>query len=535
MQDYRAEIQTMARAYQYRLHPSALKSFSDHLSTTGGDSEKRRDALRDIFAILHKLCAVDRFVDDKRIRLAITQQSVRDRGASEREGAPTVIPIPLEDVPQVYMDERTGEVKVQCTERESDRFTVLRQRYLFAQRRCLRSGLFRRDFSKQSLNQDLPPLLPIIALEGIDVSENVAVLGMIVRRLNEIHLEDLHGQVRLVFRDAVPSLLGVVGDGFLVVVRGQWSNSVLIVTSIELPPAERREDTLRDIGADYDFFGYRPTDMAAAQLQEKNSLQSVVIVMSHVYLDQPSTMHKLVYFFKEMQHRTESELMHTTLVMVGDFSFSTTQYGDIFHLPNPFEGADRYKLLMDSLATVIATHAPSLAQHTQVVLVPGPNDVTGLLGILPQPPIVGAVTRNLQARLKKVVFASNPCRLRFFTHEMVVTRRDFFRSLRESGRAFNWSTADAPNSITAFESVAKTVVDEAHLAPEVKEGILWKADGALSLLTLPHLLVLCDSTEQWECTYKGVRVVNPGSFSLASTFLWYTPSDGECSLSSVDS
>ncbi|PWU84361.1 putative DNA polymerase epsilon subunit B [Trypanosoma cruzi] len=533
MQDYRAEIQFMARAHQYRLHPSALKSFSDHLSTIG-DSGKRRDALRDLFALLHKLCAGDRFVDDKKMRLAITQQSVRDRGISEREGVSTVFPVPLEEIPYVYMDEKTGEIKVQRAERDIDRFTVLRQRYLFTRRRCLRSGLFRRDLNKQSLNQDLPPLLSTIALEGIDPSENVAVLGMIRRGFNEICLEDLHGRVRLTFLGGVPPLIGFVGDGFFVLVRGQWSGGVLVVVSIELPPAERREDTLRDIGSDYDLFGYRPTDMAAAHLREKNSLQAVIIVMSHVHLDQTSTVNKLVCFFKEMQNRTESELMNTTLVMVGDFSSLTIHYDDISHLPDPFEGSNRYKLLMDTLAMVITTHAPSVAQHTQVVLVPGSNDVTGLLGVLPQPPIVSVFTRTLQARLKKVFFAPNPCRLRFFTHEIVVTRRDFFRSLQGSGRAFNRSVVETPNSISCFESVAKTILDEAHLAPEVKEGILWKADGALSLLALPHLLVLCDSTEQWECTYKGARVVNPGSFSLASTFLWYTPADGECSLSSID-
>ncbi|PWU88394.1 putative DNA polymerase epsilon subunit B [Trypanosoma cruzi] len=219
--------------------------------------------------------------------------------------------------------------------------------------------------------------------------------------------------------------------------------------------------------------------MAAAHLREKNSLQAVIIVMSHVHLDQTSTVNKLVCFFKEMQNRTESELMNTTLVMVGDFSSLTIHYDDISHLPDPFEGSNRYKLLMDTLAMVITTHAPSVAQHTQVVLVPGSNDLTGLLGVLPQPPIVSVFTRTLQARLKKVFFAPNPCRLRFFTHEIVVTRRDFFRSLQGSGRAFNRSVVETPNSISSFESVAKTILDEAHLAPEVKEGILWKADGAL--------------------------------------------------------
>ncbi|KEG14399.1 DNA polymerase epsilon subunit B [Trypanosoma grayi] len=534
MQDYRSDIQVLARAHQYRLHPFALKGLSDYLSSLGGDGEKRRDVLRELFAYLHKLCATDRFVDEEKMRSAIAQQSVRERGATEREGALSTVSVALKDIPHVYMDERTGEMKVQPVAHDGSRFTVLRQRYLFARRRCQRSGLFRRDMSKQSLDRDLPPLLPSIALEGIQPSEHVAVLGMIIKRLNETYLEDLHGQLKLNFRADMRPPVGMLGDGFLVVVRGQWSNGVLVAANIDLPPAERREDTLRDMGADYDLFGHRPSDVVAALTQEKQSLRSVIIVMSHIHLDQQVTMNRLISFFKEMQKRTEAELMDTTLVMVGDFCSAAIHYDDVSHLPEPFEGSNHYKILMDGLATVITTHAPSVAQHTQVVLVPGPNDITGLLGVLPQPPIVSIFGKTLQARLKKVVFAPNPCRLRFFTHEIVVARRDFFRLLRESGRVFDWPSASGPASINSFESVAKTVLDEAHLAPEVRENVLWKADEALRLTALPHLLVLCDSTEQWECTYKGVHVVNPGSFSLAATFLWYTPADGECSLSRVE-
>lgn len=534
MQDIRADIQIMARAHQYRLHPFALKGLSDYLSTFGEETERRRDVLRELFAFLQKLCALDRFVDEKKMQLAIAQQLVKDRSVSEEEGASPVVLVTLEDIPPVYMDERTGEVRVHSTGHNDDRFTVLRQRYLFARRRCQRSGLFRRDLNKRHLDGDLPPLLPSIALEGIDSSENVAVLGMIVRRLTDTYLEDLHGCLQLVFRGDVVLPVGIVGDGFLVVVRGQWTNGTLVVSSIELPPAERREDGIQDIGTDHDLFGHRPSDMTAAFMREKKSLHSVVIVMSHVHLDQSVTVNKLVRFFREMQNRTEAELMDTTLIMVGDFSSKPIYCGDVLHLPEPFEGSDRYKMLMDTLATIITTHAPGIAQYSQVVLVPGPNDVTGLMGVLPQPPIVSTFGKTLYTRLKKVAFASNPSRMRFFTHEIVLARRDFFRSFQESARVFDWPIADRATSMTSFESVAKTVLDEAHLAPEVKEGILWRADGALSLPILPHLLVLCDSTEQWECTYKGVRVVNPGSFSLASTFLWYTPADGECGLSSVE-
>nr|CCC93213.1 putative DNA polymerase epsilon subunit b [Trypanosoma congolense IL3000] len=530
--DYRTEIQLLARAHQYRLHPLALRGVSDHLIALKGDYERQRSDLRDLFLLLHKVCGPDRFVDEEKMKSAIALLSTRAQGTFE-EGSPVVL-VSLEDVPHVFVDERSGEIKVSVVKHECNRLTALHQRYLFARRRCLRSGLFCRDTARHSLLEGVCPLIPTIALEGIDPTETVAVLGMIVKHDKGIHLEDLHGRVSIIFHEAMRPPMGLVGDGFLVVAKGQWTSGAFVALSIDLPPAERREDMLKDIGSDCDLFGRRPNDVNAALRREKNSLGSVIIVMSQIHLDQRSTVESLIVFLREMQNRSEAELMDTTLVMVGEFCSSSIHYDDVLHLPEPFEGCDRYKSLLNTLATMIAVHAPSVAQYTQVAIVPGQNDVTSLLGLLPQPPIVSAFGKSLQSRLKRVVFASNPCRLRFFTHEIIVARRDFFRSLREKKRSFTWPQEDAAVSAKPFESIAKTIVDEAHLAPDVMERILWKADEALCLTVLPHLLVLCDSTEQWECSYKGVHVVNPGSFSLAKTFLWYTPADGECSLSSVD-
>ncbi|KAG8345422.1 putative DNA polymerase alpha epsilon subunit B [Trypanosoma vivax] len=528
--DVRADIHLLARAHQYRLHPSALAILSEHVPSFGASIEHRRSALRELFSLLHKFCEADRFVDVEKMKSAIELQLSKSRGVSE-DPSSYVISLGLEDIPYVYVDERSNEIKVQPIH-QGDRFTALRQRYLFARRRCLRSGLFRRDLGKQSIDRDQPPLVPSIALEGTDPSETLAVLGILIDNADGTYLEDLYGRVKLVLHRDVRYSMGMVGDGLLVVAKGQWMNGALTVASLSLPPAEKREDTLKDTGPDCDLFGRRPVDVAVAFAREKMALRSVIVVLSQIYLDQHSTVTRLASFFSEMQNRSEVELADTTIVLVGNLCSTAIHYDDVSHLPEPFEGCDRYRSLMDTLATVILAHAPNVAQYTQVVIVPGPGDATALLGVLPQPPIVSSFAKTLQTRLKRVVFAPNPCRLRFFTHEIVIARRDFSRSLRERARVF--SHYSEGTATTIFDDVAKTIMDQAHLAPEVKEGILWKADGVLSLPVLPHLLVLCDSTEQWECSYKNVRVINPGSFSIGRTFLWYTPADGECSLSSIE-
>lgn len=58
-----------------------------------------------------------------------------------------------------------------------------------------------------------------------------------------------------------------------------------------------------------------------------------------------------------------------------------------------------------------------------MVLVPGPRDA-GYAGVLPQPPLLAPIVAALRERLPLVVLASNPCRIRYCSQEVVVFRYD---------------------------------------------------------------------------------------------------------------
>lgn len=55
------------------------------------------------------------------------------------------------------------------------------------------------------------------------------------------------------------------------------------------------------------------------------------------------------------------------------------------------------------------------------MFVPGPND-PGLGHVLPQPALPSYFTAELSALLPGAVFATNPCRIRYFSRELVVFR-----------------------------------------------------------------------------------------------------------------
>ncbi|EPY32651.1 DNA polymerase epsilon subunit 2 [Strigomonas culicis] len=337
-----------------------------------------------------------------------------------------------------------------------------------------------------------------------------------------------------------------MATGSLVVARGHYRNSTLHLVGLDLPPAEKREALRSDVGASADLFGLAPPDLPAAELAGQQAVRSVILFLAHVHLDAPATLQRLAFFFQRMQERSEEDLADTTIVLIGNFFSAPLREADASHLPDVLDDAEQLRLAFDSLAGCIATNGPTVAQQAHFVLLPGPTDCTSLQGFLPQPPLVGDHLKTLRARVRRVTLAPNPARLRFCAHEMVVCRQEFLRGMQEGQRQLLDGLAPTPSAppaappaatATSFEKIAKTTIDEAHLAPNTASSnatVLWRLDHHLRLPLLPHTLLLCDTTEPWECFYKGVRVVNPGSFAVNATFLWYTPSDGECSLSRLD-
>ena len=72
----------------------------------------------------------------------------------------------------------------------------------------------------------------------------------------------------------------------------------------------------------------------------------------------------------------------------------------------------------------------SLTQaESKFVFVPGPGDA-GPAHVLPRPPLACSLTADLREALPNAVFASNPCRIRYGTQELVLFRDDVQQRMR---------------------------------------------------------------------------------------------------------
>merc|ERR1711953_391484 len=69
-----------------------------------------------------------------------------------------------------------------------------------------------------------------------------------------------------------------------------------------------------------------------------------------------------------------------------------------------------------------------IERGTRFIFVPGPKDPGAQR--LPRAPLTDYLTANIAKEIPGVIFATNPCRIRHFSREVVFFRHDVLRLLR---------------------------------------------------------------------------------------------------------
>ncbi|GMF38204.1 unnamed protein product [Phytophthora fragariaefolia] len=92
-----------------------------------------------------------------------------------------------------------------------------------------------------------------------------------------------------------------------------------------------------------------------------------------------------------------------------------------------------------------------------------------------------------------------------------------------------------PGSSRAFPR-HPTLIDQAHLCPLplMANPINWDFDSSLQLFPVPDVLILGDSTEQYQLGYSSVGVFHPGPFHADFSFVFYRPSTNTTEFSRVE-
>ena len=137
----------------------------------------------------------------------------------------------------------------------------------------------------------------------------------------------------------------------------------------------------------------------------------------------------------------------------------------------------------DQLANMISKYS-KIRKGSQFIFVPGPSDPsTGHANVLPRPAIPSIFTARLRQVLQNnVVFASNPCRIRFFTQEIVILRENVLHKMQRS------AILKCKKSPVQQESSSKMDVDEEEEEEEEEDDEVDITDHLLKTVCDQSLL-----------------------------------------------
>lgn len=483
---------------------------------------------------------------------------------------------------------------------------MLLQRYHLIQQRILRHEMFQ---NKMSINYSSPTsnILQtdqhkLTLIEGLlGTTDTKTLLGIIIQmeQPNQYYLEDPSGYVPLDLSHIhYPSTDGFITEYSIVLIEGQMADDgeTLLVHTIGHPMYESRSDAIKNIGlVNSNIFESIPNLNELSRLQNEeleHGPDGMFVILSDVHLDDVNVLEKLEVLFQgfcdggDGNDEDEDDIPLPVFILMGDFASTyPSSTNGISTSSNTSTNNMSYKQfvtnLYDELANVI-TKFPKLANEGRFVLIPSMNDV-GIGNILPRPPLPHYFLKGLKSKVKHVHLASNPCRLRYFSKEIVLCRIDVLSKLRrncilppresddlgystqnsqygsevdddssiDDDEAFMRITQQSNKTSSSTKSTTtlgpvngtsttnnmdrliqhsiKTILDQSHLCPVPLQTtpIYWQYDHALRLYPSPDILVLSESTiKQYSEKYEDdVEVMNPGPFYVDYRFLVIKPCD----------
>ncbi|GMP71045.1 hypothetical protein CsSME_00029611 [Camellia sinensis var. sinensis] len=128
-----------------------------------------------------------------------------------------------------------------------------------------------------------------------------------------------------------------------------------------------------------------------------------------------------------------------------------------------------------------------LKEHSRFLLIPGPDDA-GPSTVLPRCALPKYVTEEFQKHIPNAIFASNPCRVKFCTQEIVFFRQDLLYRMRRSCLM----PPSTEETTDPFEHLVATITHQSHLCPLplTVQPIIWNYDHCLHLYPIPHTVLL---------------------------------------------
>ncbi|KAK9450925.1 DNA polymerase alpha/epsilon subunit B-domain-containing protein [Limtongia smithiae] len=456
--------------------------------------------------------------------------------------------------------ERASAPSVLPTAKQQTRYLITRYYQLF--HRLLRNELFQPPSFHSSNAASWHAITLIKNLLGRH-GKSFLILGLLEMGSNGNYwAEDPSGKLELDLTQAVAEH-GYYVPGCVLLFEGVYTTTERFkVRAIQHPPNETRSKSREAYGY-LDFLnigslGSTPDGRfdkvieARFAAEEKRAHKSrktsssIIMLGGDIFLDDLKTYDGMSKIFGLLEEEPP-----LAIVVPGSFlsfpfhkSSSSTVYRDCF----------------DQLAGLLSQF-PVLCACTTFIFIPGANDPWGSTAsagganIWPQRCVPSIFTGHVSRVLKKAVFASNPCRVCYYSQEIVICRDNLAGRLRRNGikvalpeqrrnatpvasqmdnstqndagemeatQSDEPYTDDAPyeeelldNDERESQVIVKLLVDQGHISPwpSTMRPILCDYEHALTLSPLPTSIMICDSTSSpFAYQYRECNGMNSSSF-----------------------
>jgi len=329
-------------------------------------------------------------------------------------------------------------------------------------------------------------------------------------------LEDLHKIYPLELEITQSSHL--LTDGSFVLAEGELcgDGQTFRISNLEVPPCVTRKMSVEKDQVPVQVFGGSLTEeqLQLRKQREDGNAEEMFVVLSEVHLDSARCLEKLSDLFGGYESAGAPPAAY---VFMG--SFTSAEF-----VPTA-EGVKAYREGFERLKFILQRLTQHVQRGTRFIFVPGPMDPGART--LPRTPLTGYLTADLAKEIPGVTMATNPCRIRHFTRELVFFRHDVLRLLRrhEAVPLREAGTSLALSPQRAREEMVRFLLDQAHLVPLPlqESNILWAFDHTLRLYPLPSAVFIGGISQPFESSYQECNFASVGPFHRDATFHAYYP------------
>lgn len=302
--------------------------------------------------------------------------------------------------------------------------------------------------------------------------------------------------------------------GMFVILDGMYEEDGRFTVYTALSPPPERREASAEIFGHVDFLGNGVSlDMSSPSGggQQGSMMRKVELALTHirwvaigeVTLDQPKTLEALRKLFEK--YSKEPPML---FILSGNFSSVPVAPGD----NNAIRG---YKENFDALASLLVEF-PMICMNSTLLFIPGDHDPWasafsgGSTAAWPRKAVPEVFLNRVKRVAKHVKCASSPCRLGYFTSEVVVCRDDIVGRLQRTQIRFakpaqddemevdgagvepTQSATQVDDDTKLARKLVKTVLDQGYLSPFLgnKRPVLWDFAHTLGLYPLPSAVCI---------------------------------------------